>query len=484
MTDTNLNEEPSQTVAPESPAQDPEQRVAEERVAEEPGGAEMSLAGFPPPVESLAHRSFLGFLGTQFFGAFNDNLFKQLLLLLAVPAAAAGVAEATASGEQPPDLQGVATMVFGIPFVVFGGVAGYLADRWSKTTIIVASKFGEVLVMLLGLAGFLLAPVVGFYGLWVVLFLMGLQSTFFGPGKYGILPEMLPRSQLSRANGLVLMTTFIAIIIGTAVAGPLKDGLMGEELPQLQAARGLWVASVVCVVIAVAGVLTSLTIVRIPAAEPDLKLRPQNCFVPGVMLRLLGKDRPLLLALLASCVFWLIAGLTIQAVNSLGKVQLGLSDTLTSLMVALISVGIAVGGGLAGVISRRASEALVIRIGMWGVVLFSGLLAITIPGRGHLLGYAGTIPVLMLLGTSAALFAIPIQVFLQSRPPDALKGRMIAVMNQANFLAIVLAGALYQLLDALINAADWPRSAVFAAMAILFLPVAILYRLEPAESTV
>ena len=423
---------------------------------------------------SLAGTSFLGYLATQFFGAFNDNLFKQLLLLLAVPAAA----EIAAGQGGQVDLQGIATIVFGLPFVIFGGLAGFVGDRISKRRIIVASKMAEIAVMALGLIAFAATPVIGFYGLWVVLFLMGLQSTFFGPGKYGILPEMLGRDQLPRANGLVLMTTFIAIIIGTAVAGPLKDAVVPPETPRLLAAKHLWIASLVCIGIAVVGTLTSLLIARVRAADPTLRLKTENVTVPKPMRRLLAADRSLLLALIASCVFWMIAGLTIQAVNSLGKVQLGLSDTRTSLMVSLISVGIAAGGVAAGWLSRRASANVVIRIGMGGVVVCCALLSISIPDRGHLLGFAGSVPVLMLLGASAAFFAIPIQVFLQARPPEELKGQMIAVMNQANFLAIVISGAVYILLDQLINAVDGPRSAVFAAMALLFLPVALLYRMD------
>jgi acyl-[acyl-carrier-protein]-phospholipid O-acyltransferase/long-chain-fatty-acid--[acyl-carrier-protein] ligase len=424
---------------------------------------------------SLAGRSFVGFLTTQFFGAFNDNLFKQLLLLLAVPAAAA----AGEAGQGGADLQGIATIVFGLPFVIFSGLAGYTADRFSKRNIIVASKLAEIVVMGLGMLAFLAAPWVGFYGLWTVLFLMGLQSTFFGPGKYGILPEMLPFGQLARANGLVLMTTFIAIIIGTAVAGPVMELAVSDGVPRFEAARRLWVGSLICIGIAVAGTATSLGIARIPAADPNLRLKLEYLTVPKPMRRLLRADRPLLLALVASCVFWLIAGLTIQAVNSLGKTQLGLSDSKTSLMVALISVGIAGGGAVAGWLCRKISDAFVIRVGMWAVVLLSGLLAITIPGRGHLLGFGGSLPALILLGAAAAFFAIPIQVFLQDRPPEGLKGRMIAVMNQANFFAIVLSGIVYMLLDAVIGAAGWPRSAVFAAMALLFLPCALFYRLDP-----
>lgn len=433
-----------------------------------------------PVVETatLSDRSFIGFLVTQFFGAFNDNLFKQLLLLLAVPSAAA----IAAGAEQGPDLQGVATVVFGLPFVVFGGLAGFLADKVSKRSIIVSSKVAEIVVMSLGMIAFLATPWIGFYGLWIVLFLMGLQSTFFGPGKYGILPEMLRSEQLPKANGLVLMTTFVAIIIGTAVAGPLKDMLVDPAVPGVQAAQRLWIGSFICIGIAVAGTIASLFIRRVPVADADLVLKTEYLWVPRPMRALLRRDRPLLLALLASCAFWLIAGLTIQAVNSLGKTQLGLSDTRTSLMVSLISVGIAAGGVAAGSLTRRTSSGFVIHAGMWGVIVFCGLLAVSLPGGRHLLGFGGSIPVLMLLGAAAAFFAIPIQVFLQDRPPAELKGRMIAVMNQANFFAIVMSGVLYQILDLLINAMNWPRSMVFAAMAILFVPVAIAFRLDDGPS--
>ncbi|TWU16592.1 MFS transporter [Allorhodopirellula heiligendammensis] len=470
---------------------------------------EASVQPVEGKIDRLSHPSFIGFLATQFFGAFNDNLFKQLLLLLAIPTAVvAGASEAgmldtqhvqAATGQTGAlengvtgesggsDVQGIATIVFGIPFVVFGGLAGYLADRLSKTTIIVSSKVAEICVMGLGVIAFLATPTIGFTGLWIVLFLMGLQSTFFGPGKYGILPEMLPREQLGRANGLVLMTTFVAIIIGTAVAGPLKDAIVSPTLPPMQEAAGLWMGSLVCVGIAIIGTLTSLLIIRIPAADPKLQLKTENLWLPKSIRSLLWHDKPLLLALMASCIFWLIAGLTIQSVNSLSKVQLGLSDTWTSLLVALISVGIAIGGVIAGALTRKISDNFVIQIGMWGTVIFCAMLAITLPGakdqpgHGHLLGFAGCVPVLMMLGASAAFFAIPIQVFLQDRPPHELKGRMIAVMNQANFFAIVISGAVYMLLDRVITSADWPRSYLFAAMALLFLPVAIFYKLDSVE---
>lgn len=432
--------------------------------------------------------AFYGYLTCQFLGAFNDNLFKQLILLLAVPTAAA-VAVATDAEAKPADLQGFATVLFGIPFVIFGGIAGWLADRISKTTVMVGAKAAEILIMGLGMVAFYMAPSWGMSGLWVVLFLMGTHSTFFGPGKYGILPEMLRSKDLAKANGLVQMTTFFAIIFGTALAGPLKDWLAPAQVVAQEAAQvaaqsatadltgDLWKASLVCMGVAVFGWFASLMLRRTPPADSTVPLNADALGVPKVTRQLLRVDRPLLMALLASCAFWLIAGMTMQSVNSLGKTQLGLPDTYTSLMTSIISVGIAVGAVAAGYCSKGGADPRLATWGCWGVIACSVLLSITIPGYGHLLGFGGTMVMLVLLGASAAFFAIPVQVFIQSRPPAELKGRVIAFMNQANFLAIVLAGLMYMGVDWLLRVNDWPRSVAFAAAAIIFLPVAFIYRL-------
>lgn len=411
-----------------------------------------------PAKPLLRDRSFWGMTATQFLGAFNDNVFKQLLLLLAVPVGASAVTES--------DEQGLATRVFSIPFILFSGYAGYLSDRFSKRRVIVLAKVAEIVIMLLGLIGFLAFDLVGYKGLLVVLFLMGTHSAFFGPGKYGILPEMLAERDLPRANGIILMTTFLAIIFGTAAAGVVGD------LPT----DSLWYGSLFCVVIAVLGTSTSLLIRPLPAAQPNLPFTWDSLAIPMDIARLLRVDRPLLLALLASCLFWLVSGIAIQAVNSLGLVQLELNKTQTSLMTAMIGLGIAIGAVVAGRLCAGRADFRVVRLGAWGLVLCLGALSISRPGGQHLLGYYGSLPTLALLGASAGFFAIPVQVFLQTRAPAGLKGRMIATMNITNFIAIWLAGYLYEAFDALIIAMNWPRSPIFAFMAILILPVAIFYR--------
>ena len=121
---------------------------------------------------------------------------------------------------------------------------------------------------------------------------------------------------------------------------------------------------------------------------------------------------------------------------------------------------------------------MIVQLGVCGIILFLLMLSIKLPNQGHLLGFQGSLAVLTLLGFAAALFAIPVQVFIQSRPPEGQKGRMIAVMNQANFVAILFAGVLYESFDRVVTAMDWPRSSIFAMMAILTLPVALFYRLD------
>lgn len=416
-----------------------------------------------PPLEK--DRSFWGMTATQFLGAFNDNVFKQLILLLAMRVA-------------DRDLQPVAMAVFSLPFLLFSGYAGYLSDRHSKRRVIVASKVAEIVVMTGGLIAFFSFDNFQFTGLLVVLFLMGTQSAFFGPGKYGILPEILREKDLPRANGIILMTTFLAIISGTAAAGFLSDwSLRGEEAAGVDLAPSrLWMASAVCVAIAVIGTVTSTAIRVVAPSNKDLRFDFSALAVGRETRKMLWADRPLMVALLASCMFWMLAGVTQQAVNSLGKVQLQLSDQKTSLLAASIGVGIALGAMVAGRFSRGTANFRVMRLGAAGMVTCLALLAVPGPQNGQLWGFAGSMPLLILLGMSAGVFAIPLQVFLQSRPPEGQKGRVIAVMNQANFVAILASAGVYFLFDQLVLSLGWNRSSMFVMASILMLPVAIGYR--------
>ncbi len=287
---------------------------------------------------------------------------------------------------------------------------------------------------------------------------------------------MFRPSDLPRANGIILMTTFLAIIFGAASAGLLSDLAMRDGQSLTATAYRLWVASGVCVGIAVAGTLTSFLVRRVPAAVPHLRFSWSALTVPPDTRQVLLRDRPLLGAVLASSVFWLVAGVAQQAVNSLGAHQLQLNDTLTSILMASIGIGIAVGSVLAGRLSHEAADFRVMRGGGWGLI--ASLVVVSLPGpfHGHLLGFWGSLVALITLGIFAGMYAIPLQVFMQSSPPEGQKGRMIAVMNQANFAAILLSSGVYWLFDRLVVVANWPRCAIFAMTALIMLATVLLYR--------
>ncbi|QEG37014.1 MFS transporter [Bythopirellula goksoeyrii] len=426
-----------------------------------------------------ADRSFWGMTITQFFGAFNDNLFKQLILLLSITTAA----NADGAAE---DNQWLAMFVFVVPFLMLTGIAGYLSDKYGKRGIVILCKVAEIVAMALGGVAFAVySKSDSLTFLYVVLFLMAAQSAFFGPAKYGILPEMLRESDLPRANGFILMTTFLAIIFGTVVAGFLLQQFRDR----------LWVGSAVCISIAVAGTITSLFVRKVPPANPNLKCEASSFTVPPDMRELLRKDHPLLMALAVSSAFWLLAGMVPSAVNILGKVELALGDEYTSILAGIIGLGIALGCAIGGLISRGKVNFTLIRIGSIGMLIT--LLLMAVPAHGDLqllkdadgklvhlpglgeggqwLGFWGSLPTLLLLGVFTGFFAVPLQVFLQSRPPDDKKGRMIAVMNQANWIGVLMSAFLYWAFSELISRQEWPRSTMFLFIAVLMLPIVLFY---------
>lgn len=432
--------------------------------AEAPPSVEKADSHFPTPSgrSPWGDGSFWGMVLTQFLGAFNDNLYKQaiLLLMIAVPI-----------GGKDWNLQSLATFCFSVPFILFSGYAGYLSDRYSKWLVIFLSKVAEIVVMGLALALFfvkgeaetdvLLAALFS-----VVAFLMGAQSTFFGPGKYGILPELFTDRNLPMVNGVILMTTFLAIILGTVLAG-----VMLEKMP-----KEPWVIGLACVAIAIVGTATTLPVRRRPGASPQLKFAVDELAIPSDMRKLLRQDCPLLSAVTVSSVFWMGAAVAMLAVNDLGKLQLKVGDAKTSYLVGIISVGIAVGGALGGFLSKGRFRVDFLAIGAWGMTVCLVLLAIPFANQDrHLLQFWGSFVVLGLLGGFVGLFAVPLQVFMQMRPPAALKGRMIATQNLLNWIGITCASLVHFLGDQLNHALGWPHCAMFGVTALLVGGIAVLY---------
>ena len=462
----------------------------------------------------LHDRSFWGLNLTQFLGAFNDNLFKQLVLLLCVDVASRG----------GRDLQGLAMILFAWPFIAFSGFAGFLSDRFSKRTFIVLCKMAEFLIVLLGLIGFTTGNLAVLLG---VLCLMGVHSAFFGPSKYGILPELLQTRDLPRANGTILMATFLAIIFGFSAAGAAKQAFSAS----------LWIASLPCLAIAFVGLGTSLMIRPTPVAQPHLAFNWSSLAMAPETRALLMKDRTLLGVLLMSSVFWFVGGTVYPpAINAFSKDQLRLNDLETGLMAASTGVGIAIGCVLAGLLSKNRVRGWLVRAGAWGLTLSLAALSIPGPGfnevraevrqtnalrqqqqaakasgdsaanpaeskdvmtrhddgtdstrpslfrRGSLLGPFSVVA-LIAVGLFAGFFSVPLQVHLQTAAPSDQKGRIIGAMNLLNWIGIAGAGGVYWIGRVVL--VDWlalPHATLFGFAALLMLPVALFYR--PPETQV
>lgn len=417
----------------------------------------------------IADMTFHAFVATQFLGAFNDNLYKQIVLLLfvAVPVAGGGTR----------DLQWLALLLFSLPFILFSGVGGYLSDRYTKRSVIFGCKAAEVGITALAVAGFaafdrfaLAGPVVAMLG--GVLFLLGAHSAFFGPSKYGGLPEYFSGPRLSAVNGVVLMTTFLAIIFGSVLAGTLL-----EQFRHRLAWSGL-----VCVGIAVAGVATASLLPALPPALPRLRFSFDMLTIPRDVRRLLKVDSGLRAALAVSTLFWLVAAIVQPAVNALGSLQLKVGEMRTSVMVMMISVGIVAGSALAGIWLRCGGGPGISRFAAWGMIACLGTLALQSGPDRHLLGYRGSVAVLVLLGAATGLFAVPLNVYLQSRPPGGLVGRVIATQNLLNWIGIFVSSGLYWLAKQLLAWLLWPDNGLFLVTACLMLPIALGY--QPQTATV
>ena len=474
-------------------------------------------------------RSFWGMTATQFLGAFNDSVFKQIVLLVCLSVVVVGAS-------QPSDQQFLAQGVFAIAFILFSGISGYWSDRVRKRTLVVGCKVLEVLVMLAAAWTFLImsAPkaatkvtVVGElrientvyvtsgmpWPLLAVLFAMGLQSAIFGPAKYGILPEMVRGGDLPRFNGMIQMTTFLALVFGPWVGGLLLDRFHAE----------LWKAGAVCVAIALVGTTSSVFVRRTPVAQPNAPLRISALVAGSETWSLFRKDRSLRLALFVYSVFWFVAALLPMIINWLGVYQFHLNYADTSFLFSVTSIGIAGGFVLAGWLSAERVRFGLVRYGAWGLILclllmslpasFSTAPAATpeppaaaAPGnRGgsdgtadvstapivkdainssswhQLLRLRGSQLVLIFMGFFAGLFALPVQVFLQSSPPTHLKGRVIGAMNLINWIAIIFAAVFYFAADSLLGHFELPKFLTFGLAALFLLPIALFYRPSDVE---
>jgi acyl-[acyl-carrier-protein]-phospholipid O-acyltransferase / long-chain-fatty-acid--[acyl-carrier-protein] ligase len=364
-------------------------------------------------------RSFWSLFWTQFQGAFSDNLYKFLVTFLIV-----GTGMTLESQNKLIPLVGA---LFALPFLLFSMAGGHLADRFSKGRVATWTKMMEVGIMTLALLGLWLGNLYLLVGL---VFLMSTQSAIFGPTKYGLLPEQLPESRLSWANGMLVMGTFVSIILGTVTAGVLSDLFREHQV---------W-SGVVLVGLAGVGLLASLGIDRRPAANPAKVFRPNFLADFWSQMPFIRADRLLFLAVLGSSYFWFLGALLQPTVLLYGKHLLDLTDTQSGLLQASLAIGIALGSVTAGYLSGRKIEYGLIPLGGVGITLFAAMLGWSGWGVNAVAG------LLVWLGFSAGFFLVPINAIIQHRPDRERKGSVLAATAFLAFAGVFLAAGAYYVL--------------------------------------
>ncbi len=311
----------------------------------------------------------------------------------------------------------IAFVVFTLPLMCTSIVAGVLADRLSKRTVIITMKAVEVGLMIAATIALFLNPAGGIWPL-VVLAGMGVHSAIFSPAKYGILPELIGHERLASGNGLLEMWTFLAILGGTAGGGMLLG----------QADSSPWLAPLGLTVIAVIGFTASWSV---PSVQPARAAGGLAATLSGAW-SALRADRMLRMAITGNIFFWTIASLFAQDILVYAKAVLGLSDTMAGLPLTMLSVGIGVGAVLVGRLSPSRVEYGLIPLGAIGVFLALLVLGLTTPRLG------GTLALMLILGMASGLVFIPLNALIQWRAPADRRGSVIALENTCVFAGIML----------------------------------------------
>jgi acyl-[acyl-carrier-protein]-phospholipid O-acyltransferase / long-chain-fatty-acid--[acyl-carrier-protein] ligase len=355
---------------------------------------------------------FWALIAVQFQNAFSDNALKWLVSFLVLE---------TALSKQQRDLWFVLVvpLLFAVPFLLFSIPGGYFADKYSKRSVTVGTKLLELGVM--GLATFAFArnrlDLAG-----VALFLACTQGAIFGPTKYGLLPELLPESRLSWGNGIIELTTLLSAIIAALAGGFLATHFRGRQV---------W-SGVVFLVLTVLGLLTSLAISRVPAADPTRRFDwnvPREFFAEFRRIRL---DNVLWVAVLANTFFWFLGSLLLLNIVLYATDVLHVDEAHSSYLLAALSLGIGIGSFVAGYASGRKIEHGMVLPGMAGIIAMAAWLS------RPALSFTEAAVLLSFLGVAGGFFVVPVNALIQRRPKAEEKGRTIAVANLLSFVGVAL----------------------------------------------
>ena len=420
----------------------------------------------------LKTRRFLPLFITQFLGAMNDNIIKQALIVMII------FSLLDSSDMDPGILVTIAAGIFILPFFLFSATAGQIADKFEKSASIQRIKFVEILIMATACFGFYLSNT---WFLILVLFLMGTQSSFFGPLKYGILPNHLKERELIGGNALIETGTFLAILIGTIIGGLL-----------IVIENGTAIISTILFLIALVGWAVSRSIPTAAAADPNLKINYNILQEIGRMMGRARQTRTVFLSIIGISWFWLVGATFLSQFPNYSKTLLGGNASVVTLFMFTFSLGIGIGSYgctklLKGVISAKYVPLSAFALTVFIIDLYFASVDLSAPGGALITAsdFLNTPTNLRILFDLAAisicggLYTVPLYAILQNDSDPKTRSRIIAANNLMNALFMVVGAIVATGMLAL----DWTIPEVFLSLAIANCFVGLyITRLLPSRS--
>ncbi|KJG33349.1 MFS transporter [Photobacterium angustum] len=381
-----------------------------------------------PQSSLLTKRRFLPYFLTQALGAFNDNVYKNILLILI---AYASVDSLPLSANL---LINIAAGLFILPFFLFSASAGVIADQYDKAMIMRRVKLAEIVIMSLAAIAFFYQS---YSALLVLLFLMGTQSAFFGPAKYALLPQHLKSEELISGNALVETGTFLAILLGTLLAGFIADSHNAH-----------YIAAGAVIFFAILGYLASLAIPSAPPTVKETTFKWQPIKQTRSTMAIARQDKTIFQCILGISWFWFLGACYLTQFPNYAKISLGGNAASVSFLLMLFSIGIAIGSMCCDRLSQHRIDPGIVPIGSLGITLFGSGLYFLAPATTvqtqSLMAFM-TAPSLwpifaslLLLGIAGGIFIVPLYALMQQRSKEDERAQIIAANNIWNAVFMVV----------------------------------------------
>jgi acyl-[acyl-carrier-protein]-phospholipid O-acyltransferase/long-chain-fatty-acid--[acyl-carrier-protein] ligase len=413
--------------------------------------------------KKLWNIGFVALLITQFTVAFNDNAFRWLL----VP-----IGKEYVNGDFIRLLGGIFLVV---PFLLWTSIAGYVTDKYSRRNVIFWCKFAEFFLLTLAVAFIAMGPEIGtstavststvgrgsWFALWFamplklylllgVLFLIGSQAAMFSPSKYGTIPDLVPETSISAANGIVTMLTMLASVSGQVAGGFVFvwTTFYQNKVPAgIPGGNQLWITALVLCGMALLGLVSSIFIPKMQAAAPEAKFPRNPLWQTGKDIAALFSHHKLFWVAIASAFFWGVAALAQNNIDKYADEFLKVQQNHITILAAVLTIGIGIGAVFCGFLSGKRIELGLVPLGALGMGFFIILLGFTphyaepvARGAGTLTGtpYLFGCVIMLLAGLWAGLYDIPLASYIQEKSPKEQRGRMIAAYNFCTFSAMLL----------------------------------------------